>query len=106
VATVLELGSGPLPLHVTLTQDGDFICVIESQDGDWPGTAVISILFNDDDVTTWTATLSTVDATFDVDKIEVNALIDKGPTRARLRYVDGSTDLIWAQGSVSVRSMS
>lgn len=110
----LTLGSAVDTLAVRLTEDADYVTGIDSLDGDWPGTAVVSLVFNDTptapatDPTEWVATVVGDAISWNVDKAEVNALIARLPegtkARARLLYVDGSTDLVWAQGSVSIKT--
>lgn len=102
----LSLGGEPLPLFVKLNEHKDFICTLASQDADWPDGAVIALEFGDDDATTWAAEIDGPDASWNVDKAVVDALIGRldssAKRRARLSYTEGSTDLPWAQGSVQI----
>lgn len=99
----LNLDQKPEELRVGLVAGADFIRTLESEDGDWPGTAVIKLIFNDTDATTWTATIAGADATWNIDKAVVDALIADAPTRAKVTYVDGPVDLLWAVGGVTLR---
>lgn len=104
--TAISLGATPLQLSVRLYASADFICGLDSEDGAWPTTAALALVFNDLDATTWTATLNGVAADWNVDKAQVAALIARLPTspRVRLTYTDGTTDLLWAQGRVTAGS--
>jgi hypothetical protein len=96
----VTLGVEPLAMTLVLVQDADFVCTLVSQDGDWPGTAVLSIEVGD---AAWSATLAGTEARFNVDKAVVNPVIDVAPRRFRLLYTDGDTDLVWGSGSVVCR---
>lgn len=100
----LTLGSEVDSLTVRLSQDADFVSGLDSQDGNWPGGAIIRLEFSDG--TTWDATLNAAAADWNVDKAAVNTLITAlaGRGKVRLRYIQGSTDLTWAQGNVTVRT--
>lgn len=101
----LTLGSEVESLTIRLTVDADFVTGLDSEDGDWPDGATIRLEFNDSDETTWDATVNAAAADWNVDKAEVNALIDRftSTPRARLLYIDGTADLTWAQGTVVVK---
>lgn len=89
------LGLVPEPLKVNLTTGADFLCTLQLDD-DWPVGTVLSLVHEDG--TEWDATISTTDATFSEDKA-VADLIAQGST-VTLRYVNGTTDQIWAIGTV------
>jgi hypothetical protein len=96
------LGVTPRPMVLDLDADADFVCTLVAQDGDWPPTATISIEVADQ---TWTATLAGPEARFNVDKAQVQAVIDQvGDQLARFKllYVDGDTELTWGRGPVRV----
>lgn len=96
----LTLGSAPQQLTVVLIRDADFVAVLHNSAGDWDAGVSIELRFGD---TVWVATLAGADATFNVDKAAVNALVATKPRTARLFYVDGDVDLCWATGSASIR---
>jgi hypothetical protein len=98
----LELGSAPTGLTVRLVRGSDFVAGIDSNEGDWPVGVTIRLVFNDAGATTWDATVSGAAADWNVDKAAVDTLITASPKRVRLLYVDGTTDLVWAQGDVRV----
>lgn len=100
----LELGAKPYPLDVTLVRGADFVCSIVSEEGPWPESAVVTLRFNDPLDTVWTASVNDTELYFEVDKAQVDALIDRLPAnaRVRLRYVDGPMDAVWAQGSTNI----
>lgn len=95
----VKLGYSPASMTLTLTEGGDFVTTLVSQDGDWPVTAVISIEVG---AATWIATLSTNEARFNVDQIEVDAVVAEEPRSFSLWYVDGETRLLWGRGPVVV----
>lgn len=95
----LTLGTRHLSMTLSLTEGADFTCTLVSEDGDWPATAVIGIKVGD---TTWAAALAGTEATFSVDKAQVQAVIDSGARYFRLICTDGTYDAVWGQGSISV----
>lgn len=99
----LTLGGLPEPLTVNLTAGGDFVCGIDSLDGDWPDGATVELLFADG--TSWPATVSGASLDWDVDSSavdEVLASIKPGTESVRLVYREDGTDLVWARGVVGV----
>jgi hypothetical protein len=99
MTTSVKLGYSPTSMTLALAQGGDFVTTLVSQDGNWPGTAVITIEVAD---ATWTATLVTNEARFNVDQADVDAVIAKNPSKFRLWYTDGATRLLWGTGPVTV----
>jgi len=106
------MGAVPERLTVNLVPGADFVIALDSKDQtgeplDWPDTATISLVFNDTEGTIWPATVSGPTAAWNVDKAEVDALLSRYPSRSSIRvrlvYVDGSVDLVWAKGSVTVQ---
>jgi hypothetical protein len=100
----ITLGSVPESLRVELTRGGDFIQTLESEDAegvavDWVDGEVVTLVFDTGDV--WAATLSTNEATWNVDKAVVEALLDDGARRVMLLYTADGADLPWAKGSVA-----
>lgn len=98
------LGSSPTAMLVKLTLGADFISGFDSEDGNWPGTAVIALHFNDSADTVWTATINGTAVDWNIDKAQVAALVSRFPRspRAHVTYVDGTTDLMWFEGQVAV----
>lgn len=103
----LTLGSTPQSLEVILVEGADFISALDSVDAagapdNWPGTAVISLKFNDTANTVWTATITAAAADWNVDKADVAALESRLPSygKVELTYLDGTTDLLWFHGKV------
>lgn len=99
MTTSVKLGYSPTSMTLALAEGSDFVTTLVSQDGDWPGTAVITIEVGSD---TWTATLATNEARFNVDQVDVDAVIAERPNRFRLWYTDGGTRLLWGTGPVTV----
>lgn len=96
-----NLGNQPLPMSVTLIRGGDFVTSLVRTDGDdWPDTAGAHLDFDDDDATSWVATVAGPAISWAVDKVDVAALIERSPQNARLFYIDGDTDLVWGVGTV------
>lgn len=93
--TGINLGLQPETLRVILTTGADFLCTVRLNEN-WPGSTVLSLVF--DDGTSWSATISTTDAIFSVDKAVADVVPDNTPVK--LRYVNGTTDQIWAVGTV------
>ncbi|VXC09174.1 hypothetical protein [Aeromicrobium sp. 9AM] len=94
----ITLGNQPDSLQVVLTRDADFVSTLTNSDGDWSPTCTIELRIGDD--TVWPATIVDNVASFDVDKVAVNDLLEDGATKVRLFYTDGAADLCWAKGSV------
>lgn len=94
----ITLGSVPENLSVVLSKDADFFTTLENADGAWSVTAQIKLVFSNG--TTWTATIAGINATFNVDYVQVNAVITAKPTWVKLFYVDGTTEICWAIGRV------
>ena len=95
----LTLGNTPIDLEVRLTQDADFICGMDSLDGDWPESAVATLVFP---TTSWQGVTAGASIDWNIDKVEVNALIDTRPSWVQLKYVDGDTDITWGSGRVTI----
>lgn len=104
MAKTLSLGLDPKALELHLTRGADFYTILRYVVGgvptNWPGSTVLTLVFDDPAVTDWTASISTSDATFDVDKAVTDQVVNL--TGVRLRYVNGSTDRIWFVGKVIV----
>ena len=94
----VPLGTPPDRLTVYLSRDADFFSTLQNADEDWPITAQIELRFPGDVV--WTADIDGPNATFNVDLIDVNTVIDSKTRTARLFYIDGEDDICWASGLV------
>lgn len=90
----VQLGLQPNTLRVMLTTDADFYCTLRLNE-DWPAGTVLSLVVGS---LTWTATIGGADAVFSVDKAIANTVGD-GAT-AKLVYTNGTTDQVWALGTV------
>lgn len=105
---MLIIGTEPEALALHLSRDADFGHKFESYVGevptDYPPGTAIRLDITDDTGTvldTWSATVAGNTATFAVDKADVNTVLDlAGPKYARLYYVNGTDDDLWAAGPV------
>lgn len=90
--STVTLGRKPGELVVETVTGADFTATLTYEVGgvvtDWPGGTVLSLVFENG--VTFTATIATSVATFEVDKAVVNTIPAAGT--ARLLYVNGSTD--------------
>lgn len=102
--TTIQLGASPGPMIVHLVKGCDFVTGFDSEDGDWPAGCVITLEFNDSASTVFTATVDGEAVDWNEDKADVDALIARGTTKAQVRYVDGSTDLVWFKGPISTET--
>lgn len=107
----ISLGAEPdtLTVHLSPGADFDSTLVLLDDDGaetDWPVGTVITLRFAKTAATetVWTATIDGAEATFSVDKATVDTLLAQNRKTARLYYVNGTDDLLWASGSVSVHA--
>lgn len=100
--TELDLTQSIATLKLNLTRNADWIRAIEAVT---PGFLVgdrVEIRFDTGDI--WAADVDAASslATWDIDKIPVNTLIALAPKKARLYYISGDTDLLWAVGKVTI----
>lgn len=103
MSDAFNLGNTPLPMTVTLTRGADFITTLRTADeSPWPDAVTCRLDFDDTVATSWSATVVDDEIRFNVDKVDVDALIDSGPDTALLVYVDGAVDLAWGRGRVIV----
>ncbi len=94
------LGSDPATMTVKVTRGADFGSVLTNTAGDWNPGAAVELRIGS---TVWSATLDGADATFSVDKAAVDAMLSTETARwARLFYVEGASDVLWAEGRVVV----
>lgn len=90
----IVIGNRPAPLRVVLTTGSDFYRVLRYADG-WPAGATLSLVLP---TTTWTASISGTDATFNVARA-VADMIEDG-TAAQLIYTADGRRSVWADGKV------
>ena len=100
----LSAGLEPESLTVHLTTGADFIYEWELVDEDgndlnWPAGTTLSIKFDDDAGTTWNATITGNSAKWNVESAIADSVDDL--TTARIRYVNGTTDLTYFLGAVA-----
>lgn len=108
----IVLGDGPDRLTVKLSRFGDFVAALVYDDNDpmtvneWPSGVDIELRFYATETTTtaaatWPASITDDRAEWLVDKADVAAdVLDDNNLTVRLFYIDGTTDLEWAKGSV------
>lgn len=96
------LGTVPQQMQVVLVPDADFTAVLRNSAGNWATGTVITLKFNTSQV--WTATVSGDTATFNQQETAVNIVIAAGAVSARLFYNNGTVDIQWATGVVTVVS--
>lgn len=99
---MIELGIEPERLGLHLTTGADFTSTLTYQDetgadANWPAGSVLTLVFNGGG-TAWAATITGADATFAVDKATSDAITDG--TAVSLVYTNGTTDDVWARGTV------
>lgn len=99
--TSFSLGQTPHQMTLELAADTDFIAVLRRTDGaDWDVGTAIEVAIGDE---VWPAAISGPNATWEVDEVDVNALIATNPKKARLYYSLGTQKVLWASGPVVVR---
>lgn len=100
---VVNFVSAPEVLEINLTRDADFIRILEAVAPEtFPVGSTVTLQFRSGAnavLATWSATVTSTEATFNEDKVAVNAVIAQTPATARLIYTDGAVDLIWAYAS-------
>lgn len=90
----IHLGIQPELLRVLLSSGADFTTTLRLNSA-WPGGSALTLVVG---TLTWTATIAGTDANFSVDKAITDTVADG--TAARLVYTNGSTDQVWARGTV------
>lgn len=90
----ITLGSEPEDLTVHLVTGADFKATLILKPA-WPVGTTLTLVSG---ATTWTATISGTDATFDVDKAAADLLADGASIK--LKYVNGTTDQTLGIGTV------
>lgn len=107
----MEIGTKPERCPVNLARGGDFNAVLEAtgdEDApvDYPAGTTIRLDILDKVgglLDSWDATVAGSSATFDVDKADVDAVLDTKPfdgKTGRLYYINGADDVLWAVGPV------
>lgn len=98
----VDLGWAPLPATIHLSAAGDFTFTFTTEDtSDWPAGTAVTVVFDDTDVTSWPATRSGPDLSWNVDKVAVAALLQRGTFTASIRYSDGvGVDVEWMRARV------
>lgn len=99
----LALGTAPLSLDVLLPRDADFIATLTRDDDvAWADTATVFLQFNfrNAPAQQWDAELDGASVLFNVDKVEVNAVLDARPSNVKLWFIDGDVEVLWASGKV------
>lgn len=94
------LGNTPQDMVVQIAEGADFVSTIRRDDGDWPDGIVIELRIGD---TTWPSTIVGDEARWNVDKDIVAPVLDNAFAPARLYYIDGDTELLWAKGGLDIR---
>lgn len=107
----ITLGAQPdtLTVHVSAGADFEATLVLLDDAGaemDWPVGTNITLRFAKAAATetVWAATITGSEATFAEDKVSVDALIASKRATARLFYVNGTDDILWASGKVVVHA--
>lgn len=103
----IVLGPQPVGFRVNLPADADFVGEVESDGDPFDPDAWIELRFTDlTPPVVWRATIDPDDthlARWNVDEIEVGAVIAAGPPKTvRLHYEVGAADLLWDTGRVRV----
>lgn len=100
------LGQAPDTLRVTLVGGADFVSSLRRKDGTpWPANSSLKLAFSPTtgSVVEWAATFANAVAIWDVDQVDVDALIALKPRVVRLWYSEGDLRLLWAQGDIDIR---
>lgn len=103
--TTMQLGVQPVDLEVLLTVDADFTANIKRDDAQpWPNGSSLSLVFTLPEAApvSWQATFNGSLASFDVDKVDVNAVALARPRKVALWFIDGAAESLWAVGKVKV----
>jgi len=98
------LGRTPDKFELVLSNDADFVSALRRPDtaGPWPLTLEATIEIATETPTEWTATVDEQYLRWEVDEAEVATVIAARPKKAKLWYVDGTTRLLWATGTVKI----
>lgn len=95
------LGYKPEKFKVEMSANSDFTAALVRSNGtDWPAGSTLSLSFEGGQ--DFAAALDGTTATWLIDEADVNALIAIKPKSVKLWYVEGSTRLLWAIGSLTV----
>lgn len=99
----VSFGFVPIAGSMNLSRYGDFVAEIVSDTGTWPTDAAVEFRFQPANVSTptvWEGVIDGAIATWNVDKVEVAALLDSGVTEYLLLYAQDDYDLEWSKGPV------
>lgn len=104
MATV-TLGSVPQMLKVILTKNADFVASMKKADNtSWPSAQLfLQFEIKDASPIVWQASFSGAVASWNVDLVDVNALLAAKPRGVKLWYDEGDYEALWAQGEIDVR---
>lgn len=95
----IVLGSTPEEIEVVLTRNADFFCTLITEDGtDWPAGVDIRLILG---ATSFDAVIVGDEASFSIQESEVNDLIDARVAKAKLMYIEGTSDICWGVGVVN-----
>jgi hypothetical protein len=93
-------------MTINLTRNTDFIRRIETVSPEvFPVGCVVELRWyqsNGSLIDTWAATVTSTQADWNVDKADVDTLIALVPDKAKLFYIDGTVDLLWALANTVV----
>ena len=105
MADALEVGAKPAKLKVNLVRGADLSHTMRRSDGtSWLAGTVVSMVFEYSTGTpdTVVAAVDGADLRFDLDSVEVDAVIAKRPKKVRVWYEIGDVRLLWAVGEAVV----
>lgn len=104
MTTTLRLGPQVRPLNVQLWTDGSWWSTLTSSDGPWPAGVEIELRFptQDSGEIVWAADVSNDSASWSISEQDVAEVIAEEPRTVMLWYVDNTTKIPWASGSVQV----
>lgn len=106
--SVIKLGTDPDSLIVVLPKNADFKATLRNITSptdhtpvNWPAGTAIQLRFGSSATPVmWAATVTGADAVFNVDKAVVAPLRASETKVARLYYVNGTDDILWAEGDI------
>lgn len=102
--STLTLGAQPVELDVILNADADFApSIARDDDSNFSVGAVLKLVFTfrGSDPVEWISSINGSTATWNIDKVQVNAVIAAHPSSVKLWLIEGSTETLWATGIVT-----
>lgn len=107
----MEIGTKPERCPVNLARGADFRAVMDASDDgvtpvNYPAGTTVRLDIVDKVgglIDSWEATVTGSSAEFDVDKVDVDAVLDTKPTdgkTGRVYYVNGPDEILWTVGPV------